>query len=227
MHRSNGTCAEQTITVTRAPKGSTIAPPQTFALALNGTYQQENAVVALATLSIAGSRFPELTLTAMQRGLSEVQWPGRLQILHQSNEAPTLLVDGAHNADSAQKLAAYLHGNCRYERLWLILGVTADKNVPGILQPLLPLATGTIVTRADNPRATDPAVLKETARKLGYDVQIEPDIAAAVTTTWNSARPTDLICVSGSLYTVGDLLNCWESLQSRLLGIRAPTISDA
>lgn len=216
-------CAGQTITITHAPHTAPIAPRESFSLALSGSYQQENAVLALATLSAVSDRFPDLDIEAMRRGLSEVQWPGRLQTLHRGNHTPTLLVDGAHNADSAQKLAEHLQRRCRYERLWLVLGVTADKNVPGILQPLLPVAAGTVVTRADNPRATDPQILRETAGELGYAVDIEPDIAAAVIRAWSVARPADLICVSGSLYIVGDLLNCWEGLKSRLIGVRAPS----
>ena len=214
----DGNCTKQSITITAAPSPTAIVPPQDFRLALDGAYQQENAVVALATLSIVSARIPALTLEAMRQALADVQWPGRLQLLHHDEETPTLLVDGAHNADSSQKLASYLRDRCHYERLWLILGVTADKNVPGILQPLLPLASDTIVTSADNPRATDPEVLKETARELGYTVQIERDIIAAVTRAWTIARAGDLICVTGSLYIAGDLLNCWEGLKSRLLG---------
>lgn len=223
MFTNDSVCARQTVTVTGAPRSSLITPPHTFEMALNGAYQQGNAVIALATLDVVGRDFPGLTLGAMERGLADVQWPGRLQILHQGGDAPTLLIDGAHNADSAEKLAIYLRDCCRYEKLWLILGVTADKNVPGILRPLLPLAAGTTVTRADNPRATGPIVLQETARELGHLVQIEPDIATALNTTWSAASPADLICVCGSLYIAGDLLNYWESLKSRLLGARTPS----
>jgi dihydrofolate synthase/folylpolyglutamate synthase len=172
--------------------------------------------VVLATLNVVRPYLPQLSAEAMSCGLSDVQWPGRLQTLHERNGDPTLLADGAHNADSAQKLAAYLEANCNYRRLWLILGITADKNVPGILAPLLPLAEGVIVTKADNPRATETSVLQQAARELGYAVQVEPDIAAAVIAAWKLAKPGDLICVAGSLYIVGDLLNCWDVLKSHL-----------
>lgn len=211
-------CTEQTVTVTAAPNPSPVNVPETFALALNGVHQQENAVVTLAALNSVRPDLPQLSLQAMHCGLAEVQWPGRLQVLHQGQGSPTLLVDGAHNADSAQKLANYLQEYCHYERLWLVLGVTADKNVPGILEPLLPLADGVVVTKADNPRATETTVLRQAASSLGYTVQVEPDIAAAVTATWRHAQPGDLICVAGSLYIAGDLLNCWDALKSRLLG---------
>ena len=217
-HRdARNTCAGQSVTVTVTPKASTIQPGETFSLALRGAYQRENALVALATLDMVRPLFPMLSVQAMRCGLEDVQWPGRLQVLHQSRSQPTLIVDGAHNADSAEKLAAYLREQCDYRRLWLVLGITADKNVTGILQPLLPLAEGVVVTRADNPRATEPDILEESASKLGYMVQTEPDIGAAMTTVWRLAQPDDLICVCGSLYIVGDLLNCWDGLKSRLL----------
>ncbi len=217
FHAAGTPCAGQSVTVTDAPASSAIEPPATFSLALNGAYQQENAVVALATLDLVRPHLPALTLEAMRTGLATVQWPGRLQILYHSSEGPTLLVDGAHNADSAQKLAYYLCEKCSYRRLWLVLGVTADKNVPGILEPLLPLAEDTIVTQADNPRATDTATLRDAAEQLGYTVQTEPDIAAAVIAAWERAQPGDLICVTGSLYIIGDLLNYWDRLKSILL----------
>ncbi len=212
-------CARQAITVTKSPGSAVIQPGDHFELALRGAYQGENAVMALATLEAARPYLPALSAEAMARGLSDVVWPGRLQLLHQAQDQPALLVDGAHNADSAQKLAAFLHGACRYERLWLILGVTADKNVPGILQPLLPLASGTFVTMADNPRATEAAVLQQTAAELGYEVRVAKDIEAALVHAWRIAGPADLICVAGSLYIVGDLLNRWDTLKSQLLSV--------
>lgn len=218
QRRAGLVCTEQTVTVTVAPEPSPLRVPEEFALGLNGEHQQENAVVALATLNVVRPSLPQVSLHAMRCGLADVQWPARLQILSDGQEGPTLLLDGAHNADSAQKLANYLEEQCQYRRLWLVLGVTADKNVPGILQPLLPLADGVVVTKADNPRATDTAVLKETATALGYTVTVEADIAAAVTTAWRQADKEDLICVAGSLYIAGDLLNCWDVLKSRLLG---------
>lgn len=214
----DGSCSEQTVTVTKAPDTALLAPPVTFPLALSGTHQQENAVVSLATLDHARPHFPSLTLDAVKEGLSTVSWPGRLQILNPGSPSPRVLVDGAHNADSAQKLATYIEGQCNYNALWLVLGITADKNVPGILEPLLPLAKGTFLTQANHPRATPIEKLKEAAQQLGYDAQTESDIGAAIRAAWAAASANDLICVTGSLFVVGDLLNYWESLKSELLG---------
>lgn len=217
METPDSVCAAQAVTVTGAPPGALVNAPETFPLALAGEHQQENAVVALATLEQIRSSFPSLTPAALREGLSTVRWPGRLQILHEQANTPAVLIDGAHNADSAQKLAAYLRNKCRFGRLWLILGVTADKNVPGILEPLLPLADGIFVTQANHPRATRAATLQEAAAVLGYAVQTRADIGDSVRAAWTAAGPSDLICVTGSLFVVGDLLNCWDNLKSSLL----------
>lgn len=210
-------CAQQDVTITKAPEDSLVQAPYTFDLALNGRHQQHNAVVTLAALSQVQDAFPSLSLDALRQGLASVSWPGRLQMLLEGPGRPSLLIDGAHNADSAQKLASYFQEMCQFRDLWLVLGITADKNVPGILQPLLPLARKAFITRAQHPRATDVASLKAVAAELGHEVQTEPDIAGAVRAAWQAAAPEDLICVTGSLYIVGDLLNCWDSLKSALL----------
>ena len=121
------------------------------------------------------------------------------------------------SAGSAEKLAQALQTLYDYRRLWLVLGITAEKDVTGILQALLPLAAGTVVSQANHPRAIPPAGLQQAAGALGYVVTTRPDIPAAVRAAWAAARPGDLICVTGSLFVVGDLLNCWDSLQSELL----------
>ncbi|MFW5940772.1 MAG: bifunctional folylpolyglutamate synthase/dihydrofolate synthase [Chloroflexota bacterium] len=216
-HEPQQACARQEVTITRAPAGSLVPAPCTFALALNGRHQQHNAVVSLAALSKVQDALPSLSLDALRQGLAAVSWPGRLQMLLEAPGLPSLLIDGAHNADSAEKLVAYFHEMCRFRNLWLVLGITADKNVPGILRPLLPLAEKAFITQAQHPRATEVASLQAAAADLGYQVQTEPDIARAVRAAWQAATPGDLICVTGSLYIVGDLLNCWDSLKSTLL----------
>jgi hypothetical protein len=83
--------------------------------------------------------------------LETVKWPGRLEVL---NHDPLLVVDGAHNGDSAQKLAQALREVFHVEKWTLILGISADKDIAAILDGLLPLAERVIVTRASNARGT-------------------------------------------------------------------------
>src|SRR5262245_4701549 len=75
-------------------------------LALPGTFQQENAAVALTLLSLVGERFP-CAPHAVRAGLARVRWPGRLAVVH---DRPLVLVDGAHNPEAAAALAGALPG---------------------------------------------------------------------------------------------------------------------
>ena len=209
---------QQQLTISHSPAPDLVPPGSRFELPLGGDHQLENATVALAALQQVQPHFPRLTLATMQAGLASVQWPGRLDIIHPGDErSPMLLVDCAHNPDSTQKLQHALQHSFQYKNLWLIFGAPADKDVPKMLSVMLPLAYQAIVTTASHPRSATPEQLAELSAELGFAVTAVPDMATALSTTWQQARPSDLICVTGSIVVVGDLLNQWESLQSQLL----------
>ena len=202
----------QNLTVT-APDGAQIR----YQLSLLGAHQYENGAVAIAALHTVQPHFPTLTDEAIHQGLATTVWRGRLQTLHPGNaHTPRIILDCAHNPGAAAVLAHALTHTFTTNRLWLILGVTQDKDVAGVLSLLLPLAHHTTLTRAPHPRATPPEQLAELAAQLGYICQIEPDPIVAIQQAVAAADPADLLCIAGSIFLVGDLLNRWESLQSTL-----------
>jgi dihydrofolate synthase / folylpolyglutamate synthase len=211
---------KQTLIIRQSADHTFIPDDATFSLALAGEHQLENATVALAALTAVRPHFPGLDLQAAQTGLATVAWPGRLQTLFEGEELPTILVDCAHNVDSAVKLRQALSHQYLYENLWLVFGATVDKDVRGMLAELLPLARMTIATASSHPRAAGADDLARLAAELGYDIMTAPTVEAAVSSAWLLADSRDLICVTGSIFVVGDLLNQWESLQSHLPGIR-------
>ncbi|GJM41877.1 MAG: bifunctional folylpolyglutamate synthase/dihydrofolate synthase [Ardenticatenaceae bacterium] len=209
---------QQQLTITHSLAPELIPATSQFDLPLGGDHQLENATVALIALQHVQPHFPRLTLETLQTGIASVKWPGRLDIIHPGNaQTPMLLVDCAHNPDSAHKLREALQHSFAYRRLWLIFGAPADKDVLHMLADLLPLAHHTAVTTASHPRSATPEELAKMSTELGFVVTAVPDMATALTTTWQQAQPNDLICVTGSIVVVGDLLNQWESLQSQLL----------
>lgn len=194
------------------------SPITNFRLPLTGSHQLENATVALAALQEVRPYLPNLDATAGQKGLAGVQWPGRLQTLYSGDEAnPVLLVDCAHNPHSANALRAALEHRYQYIRLVLIFGAPADKDIPGMLHHLLPLTSSVITTTANHTRSARPEDLARLCQQMGYDAVPTPDTAVALRLAWDKAQPGDLICVTGSIIVVGDLLNQWERLQSELL----------
>jgi dihydrofolate synthase/folylpolyglutamate synthase len=207
----------QEIVITHTPEESFVEPGERFTISLMGYHQVENALVALAAMNEVRTNFPKLTTKYAHMGLAEINWPGRLQTLTQGADRPTVLVDCAHNVDSAEKLALALKENYRYQKLFLVLGVTADKDVAGIMEALLPHAYQTFLTASTHPRACALDDLLGVASELGQKSQISENVADAFQAAWKAADPEDLICVTGSIFVVGDLLNQWEVLQSKVV----------
>lgn len=209
---------QQTFAITHSTAPEWIPTGSLFNLHLDGKHQLENATIALAALQHIAPHFPNLTLPILQEGLATVRWPGRLDLIHPGSEnTPALLVDCAHNPDAIQKLSEALQHSFQYNRLWLIFGAPADKDIPKMLAELLPLTHHTFMTTASHPRSATPEALANVGETLGYGVTAVSNMATALTTAWQQAQPSDLICVTGSIVVVGDLLNQWESLQSQLL----------
>ncbi len=207
----------QQLIITRSPLTDDRLPMTDYRLPLTGFHQLENAVVAIAALQQARPYLPNLNVTAVQEGLASVQWNGRLQTLYPGDDAnPALLVDCAHNPHSANALRAALEHRYRYNRLILIFGAPADKDIPGMLRHLLPLTSGVITTTANHTRSAPPENLAQTCAEMGYEATPTPDTAVALHRAWQLAQPGDLICATGSIIVIGDLLNQWERLQSEL-----------
>ncbi len=185
-----------------------------FTVALSGAHQLENAAVALATLEAVHGCFPGLDIHALRVGLSTVRWDGRLQVLQQGMDCPTVLVDCAHNDDSAARLVSAVTADFDYRRLILIFGAPEDKNVAGMLSRLLPIADRIIMTTSNHPRSATPEQLVAMAADMGREASMTHSVAEALDQALGEARPGDLVVAAGSIIVIGDLLNHWDTLQS-------------
>jgi dihydrofolate synthase/folylpolyglutamate synthase len=170
-------------------------------LSLRGRYQYRNAALALAVLEILARQGLALSETAIREGLPKTHWPGRLEQVAQD---PRIILDGAHNPAAAQSLAQALKRSRGNSRLILVLGVMADKDVDGILAPLLPLAQMVIFTQPRYFRAAATADLLRRAEAYGLPALSVPVVAQAIQTAQSLAGPHDRILISGSLFTVGE-----------------------
>jgi len=171
---------------------------------LLGAHQLQNAATAVAALEVLG-----VPQKSIETGLAKTYWPGRLQILRRR---PLLVVDGAHNRDSASKLKEALEQYFHFDHLILIIGTSADKDVAGIIEELAPLAQGIIVTRSRHPRATKPEVLVGEFARLGVKAEVAEDVASAVAEALRRAGRKDLICATGSLFLVAEVIEYVKDL---------------
>lgn len=168
---------------------------------LLGRHQFDNAAVALAAVEQLQQQGFEIPETVIRQGLQEVRWPGRLELV---STQPRLILDGAHNPAAATTLAQALRHDLSYRRLILVLGIMADKDIPGILRRLLPLADVVIFSRPRYDRAATPEHLHSLATNLPAATLVNEDLAAAIQQAKSLAAADDLIVVTGSLFTIGE-----------------------
>lgn len=169
---------------------------QKFRLSLRGRHQIANASVAIHLAEALG-----ISHDAIIRGLETTQHPGRLELIP---SRPPFLLDGAHNPAGAQSLRAYLdefdHGP-----LTLVFGAMSNKRLDQITEILFPLAARLILTPVDNPRAAPVETLKPFADRFCRGSVTESSSSAAAVRAAVAQTPGDgLICVTGSLYLIGE-----------------------
>ncbi|HJW88691.1 MAG TPA: cyanophycin synthetase, partial [Dehalococcoidia bacterium] len=175
---------------------------------LLGAHQQENAATAVAVLEALMPRFPHITAESVARGMAEVSWPGRLQVLQ---EAPLVVVDGAHNADSARRLREAVLALFPGRRVTLVFGTSVDKDIDGMARELSLLRARVLVAASRHPRAAAPEKVAGVWEKY-QACESFPSVPRALEEALARALPTDLILATGSLFVVAEAI---ESLRRR------------
>ncbi|PLS78663.1 MAG: bifunctional folylpolyglutamate synthase/dihydrofolate synthase [Chloroflexi bacterium] len=177
-------------------------PIQGEQIGLGGAYQLENARTAVGVVVLLRAHGFLVTEADVLAGLQTASWPGRFEIVAQQ---PTIVVDGAMNAASAQRLRESLN-TLSYQRLVLVLGTSRDKDIAGLARELVPAASAVVLTRSYHPRAADAELLAAHVRPLlaSSDVPLifTDDVPPAIEAARRIAGPNDLICVTGSLFPV-------------------------
>jgi dihydrofolate synthase/folylpolyglutamate synthase len=172
-----------------------------ISLNLAGPHQIINATTALGAMEILDDLGYRVSSDAMTEGLKEVQWPGRLEIVCPS---PKVVLDGAHNPAGALALKESLEKEFEYRHLILLIGVMKDKDIKSILHLLAPLADHLILTQPHTNRAAPPTLLKKALGRNGGRAEIVEDFKKAIEKGLSMTKEEDLLCITGSLYTVGE-----------------------
>ena len=175
---------------------------------LPGEHQRENLSLGLAACELIFDRFQgnddryNLDQELVEKGLAEAKWPGRLEVIQ---EAPVVIVDGAHNLKAAQVLGKYLTQTQADKKLTLVIGILDDKPYAEMLQHLVPCAQRVIITKAKIDRSLETEVLVEAVKKIkDCELQVIEDVKEAVSFAISSSSKEDAICIAGSLYVAGE-----------------------
>jgi dihydrofolate synthase / folylpolyglutamate synthase len=174
---------------------------------LRGRHQIRNAAVAVGLADILSQKAWDIPEGALREGLKRADWPGRLEVLQ---EAPQVVLDGAHNPAGISALCRALRDDFHYHRLLMIFGVLMDKEFRGMVSRVAAMADMLILTRPPIERALAPAKMAHTASRYCRAVVTVEDPQQAMDMALAAANPEDLICVSGSLYLVGRIKASWN-----------------
>lgn len=181
-----------------------------FAIPLLGEHQLENAAAAVAAIEVLVSLGVRIHPGDMVTGLEQVVWPGRLQVLRLE---PLFVVDGAHNADSARRLKEALQRYFQFDQLIFIIGTSVDKDGAAIAAELSSLPGIFIITRSSHPRAMSPDRLAREFASRGATYQTVDGVSKAVELALAKARAKDLICATGSLFIVAEVIEYLQGIR--------------
>jgi len=176
-------------------------PPLTLALA--GRHQLENAAVAVAILERWSMTVTHVPTEAIVAGLTQCEWPARLEWLRVPPANGELLIDAAHNPAGATALASYLK-DTGSKKLPIVFGAMADKDVNGMIAALAPVAAAFVATTVPHPRALPADQIVAEVRRQAPGVPVEavsaPDAAVA-----RALEQSRRAVVAGSIYLIGPL----------------------
>lgn len=168
---------------------------------LRGPHQMVNAATAVGAMEILDDLGYRVSNEAIVAGLREVQWPGRLEMVSTS---PRVLLDGAHNPEGALSLRESLKKSFEFRHLILLIGIMKDKDIHSMLHSLGPLADRIILTRPSTDRAAPPDLLRKALGPSGKKAEVIEEFKKAVERGLSLTKGEDLLCITGSLYTVGE-----------------------
>ena len=176
---------------------------------LIGSYQTNNLLTVLDSTDVLRENGLDISEENVRYGLSNVRWPGRFQIIKTD---PVLIVDGAHNPNGAASLAGCLSEYMPGEKFTFVCGVMADKDRDGMLEKIVPFANRFITVRPENTRALSAEELKsDIENKYHIEAVCAGSVADGCRIAEQYHNKGENVCIFGSLYQVGDVLDYFAS----------------
>jgi dihydrofolate synthase/folylpolyglutamate synthase len=185
--------------------------PTRLQIPLLGYHQVENAATAYTALIVARQNGLAVSDQDIRTGFSKVVWPGRFEILQRY---PPVVIDSAHNRDSALKLRLALDDYFPGMPVILVFGASEDKDVDGMFAELMPRIRQVVATQSFHPRAMEPERLVELAHRYGRPAKIVPAVEDAVEEAIRMADGEAMVLAAGSLFIAAATRDTWYDRQA-------------
>ena len=172
-------------------------------LPLLGEHQIINLSVAMQAIEVLNNKnIIDISIANIVKSIKNVSWKGRLEVL--SNN-PYVVIDGAHNIQGIKTLSRNIKKYFKYENLYLILGILADKDVEEMIKIITPMAKKVYSVTPNSIRGELAESLKDEVSKFNKNCKAFAKYEEAYLEPLNDASEKDLILASGSLYMIGDM----------------------
>jgi len=171
---------------------------------LQGAHQATNLAVAVGIADVLRAvGYDRIDDDAIVAGARNVDWPGRLEIV---GSRPWVVLDCAHNPQSARAVAETLPAMVEHDKLILVIGVSRDKDVPSMARELAPLTDTAVLTQAAMPRAMPVERLRVEMEPIITNTRCTQSVAEAVALARQLAGPRDCILVTGSFFIIDEYM---------------------
>ncbi|MCP5003875.1 MAG: bifunctional folylpolyglutamate synthase/dihydrofolate synthase [Planctomycetes bacterium] len=197
VERDGSYCTECTISTWRREYKDIVLP-------LVGIHQVENCATALGALEVLSDEGKiEIDCENVRVALRGVKLPARIEVV---SGKPLMVLDTAHTIASMKALKESLSENFSFDNLVILLGLSGDKDLEGVLRAITTAADELILTRTGNPREAEPDQLADVARQFFHKEPIViENIGDALNEAMKIADMNSLICVTGSFYLAGEV----------------------
>jgi dihydrofolate synthase/folylpolyglutamate synthase len=177
-------------------------------ISLLGDFQADNAALAVsACIHHADKAGKELSEQSIRTGLETTHWDGRMEVV---SDRPTIILDSAHNPEAVKKMAISVKGLFSYARAVIIVGLMRDKPGNEILELLSSFGDHFILVRPRQDRSEDPERLREYLCHRQISCEVIESVHEAIRKAKQIASPDDIVCITGSIFTVGEAKQYFE-----------------
>jgi len=181
--------------------------PTRLEIALLGDHQVENAATAYGTLQTVKEAGINISEETIRQGMAKTTWAARFEILQRD---PPVIIDAAHNPYSARALRNTLDQYYPDKPMILITGMSADKDIQGMIEAWLPRTAHIITTQSGHPRAIPPEELAEEIRALtDVPVTAESNATSSLQSALKMVADDQLILATGSVFEVASVRVAW------------------
>jgi len=175
---------------------------QDLKLKILGDHQFKNTFLALKAVELLTEKY-DIKKEVIYRGLRKCRWPGRLEVMGRD---PYIILDGAHNVAGMEMLVEFLKKNKETgQKIIFLISILKDKDYKEMINLIYKLSNVEfIITANQNERSLKPELIQKYVADLGLKSNIHHNIYSAVKKLKKIAAAEDLVCITGSLYTVAE-----------------------